>query len=87
MIEVLRAMRMIYFLAWCSTQAEIIVQTLSQIGEVIILAREIADLQKQLHIIEQDHLGKREVEMSIKRSVNVTCPGCGTTQTSPWWSA
>ena len=80
MMEVLRAMRMIYFLAWCSTQAgDYRFQTLFPDWEVIIFGSGRLRIYRSSCIsLSKSHLGKREAEMSIKRSVNITCPGCGT---------
>lgn len=54
MIEVLRAMRMIYFLAWCSTQIDDyrFVSLFPDWGSEQFWLKEIADLQKQLNIIK-----------------------------------
>lgn len=56
LIEILRAMRIIYFLSWCSTQIEDYrFQTnFPDWGSEIFWQREIADLQQQVNIIEND---------------------------------
>ncbi len=56
MIELLRAMRMIYFLAWCSTQADDyrFQSQFPEWGSEHFWQREVADLEQQVSIIEAD---------------------------------
>jgi len=56
LIEILRAMRMIYFLSWCSTQKEDFKfrTNFPDWGSDLFWQREIADLEKQLHVILHD---------------------------------
>ena len=54
LVEVLRAMRMIYFLSWCSTQVEDYTfrHHFPDWGEAHFWQREIADLERQLTLIK-----------------------------------
>ena len=59
MMEVLRAMRMIYFLAWCSTQAGIIdFRLFSQIGEVIVGSGRLRIYRSNCISLSKIHLGE-----------------------------
>jgi Ser/Thr protein kinase RdoA (MazF antagonist) len=56
LVEVLRAMRIIYFLAWCSTQADDykFQSNFPDWGSEMFWQREIADLEHQYHAILND---------------------------------
>ncbi len=56
LVEVLRAMRIIYFLSWCSTQTDDFrfQTTFPDWGSELFWQREIADLERQYHVILND---------------------------------
>ncbi len=56
LVEILRAMRIIYFLSWCSTQVDDFrfKTTFPDWGSALFWQREIADLEHQYHVILND---------------------------------
>jgi Ser/Thr protein kinase RdoA (MazF antagonist) len=56
LVEILRAMRIIYFLAWCSTQLDDFrfKTNFPEWGSDMFWQREIADLEHQYHVILND---------------------------------
>ena len=56
LVEILRAMRMIYFLSWCSTQVDDVrfQTTFPDWGSEMFWQREISDLERQYQIILND---------------------------------